>query len=221
MNLIADAMGGIFQEEGEMSDRLQQIREAVVRDVANLEDAYADRAWLLHRLDEVGSYAEQLKAPASAALDALIAVRDGKHRLSPEVERAIFDLRKALAKNPGPSGTTTPVGADPSPAAQSTGPVGLGPLDKMGCNPASAIGSMSGTTAGVPNPLPQQREAIIKECWDTIDALIVSGHLPGNGCDKTAERNGLIFAANALAAKMGWPQAKYAESLPAIGTDKC
>lgn len=34
-----------------MSDRLQQIREAVARDGANLEDAYADRRWLLRELD--------------------------------------------------------------------------------------------------------------------------------------------------------------------------
>jgi len=34
-----------------VSDRLQKIREAVKRDVANLEDAYADRAWLLSKYD--------------------------------------------------------------------------------------------------------------------------------------------------------------------------
>ena len=34
-----------------MSDRLNLIREAVKRDVANIEDAYADRAWLLSQYD--------------------------------------------------------------------------------------------------------------------------------------------------------------------------
>ena len=36
-----------------MSDRLNDIREAVKRDVANIEDAYADRAWLLSQYDEL------------------------------------------------------------------------------------------------------------------------------------------------------------------------
>jgi hypothetical protein len=43
-----------------MSKRLQQIREAVERDGANLEDAYADRSWLLREYDRVASYAELL-----------------------------------------------------------------------------------------------------------------------------------------------------------------
>lgn len=38
-------------------------------------------------------------------------------------------------------------------------------------------------------------------CWETISALIKPGELSGNGCDKTAERNGLILAANTLFAK--------------------
>lgn len=38
-------------------------------------------------------------------------------------------------------------------------------------------------------------------CWETINALIKPGELQGNGCDQTAQRNGLILAANAILAK--------------------
>lgn len=38
----------------------------------------------------------------------------------------------------------------------------------------------------------------IEECLTMIDGLIVRGPLPGNGCDKSAERNGLILAYNTL-----------------------
>ena len=37
------------------------------------------------------------------------------------------------------------------------------------------------------------------DCWDKVNALIVRGPLQGNGWDKTAERNGLIIAANTIA----------------------
>lgn len=40
--------------------------------------------------------------------------------------------------------------------------------------------------------------ASAKDCWDVIDRLIVKGQLPGNGTDRTAERNGLILAANEI-----------------------
>lgn len=41
-------------------------------------------------------------------------------------------------------------------------------------------------------------DAAIRVCWEEINKMIVPGELPGNGCDKSAERNGLILAANAL-----------------------
>ena len=34
--------------------------------------------------------------------------------------------------------------------------------------------------------------------WDAVDAWIKPGALGGNGCDQTAQRNGLILAANVL-----------------------
>lgn len=37
-----------------------------------------------------------------------------------------------------------------------------------------------------------------RRCWLEISALIVPGKLPGSGCDSTAQRNGLILAANTL-----------------------
>lgn len=42
------------------------------------------------------------------------------------------------------------------------------------------------------------RAAVIEEAWQTIDKMIVTGALQGNGCDATAQRNGLVLAANAL-----------------------
>ena len=41
-------------------------------------------------------------------------------------------------------------------------------------------------------------KAAIAECWKEVNAMIVHGPLPGNGTDKTAQRNGLVLAANAL-----------------------
>lgn len=35
------------------TNRLQQIREAVAHDAANLEDVYTDRAWLLFEVDRL------------------------------------------------------------------------------------------------------------------------------------------------------------------------
>ena len=38
----------------------------------------------------------------------------------------------------------------------------------------------------------------LREAWTHVNARIIHGQLPGNGSDKTAERNGLVFAANIL-----------------------
>jgi len=38
----------------------------------------------------------------------------------------------------------------------------------------------------------------LREALYTINAMIVRGPLPGNGTDKTAQRNGLILASNAI-----------------------
>lgn len=45
-----------------MSDRLTLIREAVAKDGMNLEDAYADRAWLLSKYDLATAALEAIKA---------------------------------------------------------------------------------------------------------------------------------------------------------------
>lgn len=37
-----------------------------------------------------------------------------------------------------------------------------------------------------------------RKCWQRINAMIVPGELGGNGCDRLAQRGGLILAANAL-----------------------
>lgn len=38
-----------------------------------------------------------------------------------------------------------------------------------------------------------------REAWESVKSMIVMGQLQGNGRDKTAERNGIILAANRLA----------------------
>lgn len=38
----------------------------------------------------------------------------------------------------------------------------------------------------------------LKDAWNRINSMIRPGDIGGNGCDKTAERNGLILAANAV-----------------------
>ena len=42
------------------------------------------------------------------------------------------------------------------------------------------------------------RQEALKDAWDVVNALIVFGQLEGNGTDQTAERNGLVLAANAV-----------------------
>lgn len=39
------------------------------------------------------------------------------------------------------------------------------------------------------------------ECMEEINALIKRGPLDGNGCDKTAERNGLVLAFNEISGR--------------------
>jgi len=46
----------------------------------------------------------------------------------------------------------------------------------------------------VEDAIRKDREA----AWEEINALIKQGDLPGNGCDESAVRNGLILAANLL-----------------------
>lgn len=42
------------------------------------------------------------------------------------------------------------------------------------------------------------REDERNRCWEEINALIKHGDIGGNGWDQTAQRNGLILAANTL-----------------------
>lgn len=44
-----------------MTDRLTKIREAVERDGMNIEDAYADRAWLLSKYDSLTAEVSRLE----------------------------------------------------------------------------------------------------------------------------------------------------------------
>lgn len=41
-----------------------------------------------------------------------------------------------------------------------------------------------------------------RKVWREINERIVRGHLPGNGLDKQAERNGIVIAANTVAERM-------------------
>lgn len=50
----------------------------------------------------------------------------------------------------------------------------------------------------------------LQDAWDTINRMVVPGPLQGDGWDKTAERNGLIMAANVLFAAISREQEKPA-----------
>lgn len=65
-------MNPLVNSEEAMSERLQKISMAVQRDAANLEDAYADRAWLLGQLD-VFLWLANLK------VNSIHLERDGEH----------------------------------------------------------------------------------------------------------------------------------------------
>jgi hypothetical protein len=66
-----------------------------------------------------------------------------------------------------------------------------------------------GQIVGCPPPAPgvarapSGREAALREAWAAIDRCIVRGELPGNGTDKTAERNGLVLACNIVTEMIG------------------
>lgn len=63
---------------------------------------------------------------------------------------------------------------------------------------ASGGGNYDGMVQIAKQCLLDEADAAIRVCWEEINKLIVPGELPGNGCDKSAERNGLVLAANAL-----------------------
>lgn len=46
------------------------------------------------------------------------------------------------------------------------------------------------------------RNNVLREVWRKINSMIIPGPLDGNGCDRLAQRNGVILAANAILALM-------------------
>ena len=64
--------------------------------------------------------------------------------------------------------------------------------------------------SGLPPPANEDREMHVmrvaklaaeaerQACWDEINYFIKSGPLPGNGCDESAQRNGLVLATNII-----------------------
>ena len=66
-------------------------------------------------------------------------------------------------------------------------------------NPACSCGALtrSPPPAGLANLL---KTPTANDCFEAVNAMIKTGDLGGNGLDKNAERNGLILAANAIAA---------------------
>lgn len=42
------------------------------------------------------------------------------------------------------------------------------------------------------------KKAERRACWEQINGLIKTGDLGGNGCDRDAERNGIVMAANEI-----------------------
>lgn len=37
-----------------------------------------------------------------------------------------------------------------------------------------------------------------RKCWERVNKWIIPGPLPGNGTDRSAQRNGLVLAANLI-----------------------
>jgi hypothetical protein len=62
---------------------------------------------------------------------------------------------------------------------------------------STAIRCLSGFIGGRAQDV---RGEAFAEMLKLIDSMIVTGVLPGNGTDKTAERNGLVLAYNAICA---------------------
>lgn len=55
------------------------------------------------------------------------------------------------------------------------------------------------------------REEVLREVWDGINAMIKYGDLGGNGCDETAQNNGVILAANFVFGKIAAIDAELGE----------
>lgn len=55
------------------------------------------------------------------------------------------------------------------------------------------------------------------KCWDEINEAIKTGPLPGNGWDRTAERNGLVLASNIIMAGIKGSNAKLTGLAPQKG----
>lgn len=53
-------------------------------------------------------------------------------------------------------------------------------------------------TVMIAQAIVEAEKKVLQEVWDAVNANIVTGHLEGNGLDKTAERNGLIWATNII-----------------------
>lgn len=184
-----------------MSDRLQQIREAVARDGANLEDAYADRAWLLAELDSSRFYAGRLEKHLSHTLNAFadalgyegserpegVGVALGAHWFA-SYEECLLEAARIMEAQVVAGENSA--GGDP---------------DIRGIKQPVDATEVSG---GDRDSLDEER---FRPAWEAVNALIRTGELPPY---KHEERNGLVLAANAIAALMGWPKAKYAEELP-------
>jgi hypothetical protein len=62
---------------------------------------------------------------------------------------------------------------------------------------AKAIEAERGRLAAVDRLLSIRKDTI-QECWNLITSHVQAGSLQGNGCDDTAQRNGMILAANVL-----------------------
>ena len=52
--------------------------------------------------------------------------------------------------------------------------------------------------AGARVAMEDSRRAVLQEAWNKINSYIKPGRLQGNGCDDTAQRNGMILASNII-----------------------
>ncbi len=77
----------------------------------------------------------------------------------------------------------------------------------------------SNASEGVDRGCSEETKAAARECWERINALIVKGPLPGDGWDKSAERNGLVLATNVIF-DLAFPEVVAAVAGEKQGSDK-
>jgi hypothetical protein len=120
-------------------------------------------------------------------------ILDPNCRFSVEKSGVLCELRKGHA---GPCGFIKQIDERPSPPPTDDIVAGLRSIPSIGIRDYADWQSIQRAIAALEKGC--TREAVIRECWDAINKYIKPGMLPGNGCDESAQRNGMILASNVL-----------------------